>query len=211
MRTAAAWCGHLICARTPRFGQDIPEEQWPDQFRLHGGDREHWSDRTCGLACLMSVSSFHGRAVPPIFELLREGVGSGYYTGKGWIHAGLASLGAAYGLRGEARPASTVDDLRSCLESTGGPLIASVTFRFPEDGRRGGHLVVVTAAGEGPGARICIRDPSSWGKEEDSIPAARFSASYSGRVITFTDRHPLACGGAAGSRTVTHSPPAACG
>jgi hypothetical protein len=28
-------------------------------------------------------------------------------------------------------------------------------------------------------------DPSSWGKEEDSISAARFSASYSGRAIIF--------------------------
>lgn len=185
MRTTTARCGHLVCARTPRFEQDIPEEQWPDQFRLRGRGRTHWSDRTCGLACLMSVASFHGRAVPPIFELLREGVGSGYYTSKGWMHAGLASLGAAYHLRGEARPAATTDDLRSCLESTGGPLIASVTFRFPEDGRRGGHLVVVTAVDGGPGARICIRDPSSWGKEEDSISAARFSASYSGRVIIF--------------------------
>jgi hypothetical protein len=185
MRTTATRCGHLVCARTPRFEQVIPEGQWPDQFLLQGSDRTHWSHRTCGLACLMSVASFHGRSVPPIFELLREGVGSGYYTSNGWIHAGLATLGAAYGLRGEARPASTLDDLRSCLESTGGPLIASVTFRFPEDGRRGGHLVVVTAAGEGPRARICIRDPSSWGREEDSISAARFCASYSGRVVIF--------------------------
>lgn len=182
-------CGHLICARTPRFEQDIPEGQWPDQFRLQGGDRAHWNVRTCGLACLTSVASFHGRAVPPVFELLLAGVGSGYYTSKGWVHAGLVSLGAAYGLRGEARPAPTMDDLRSCLESTGGPLIASVTFRFPTDGRRGGHLVVVTAVGEGPGARVCIRDPSSWGKEEDSVSAARFSASYSGRAIIFTDSH----------------------
>ncbi len=185
MKTTAARCGHPICARTPRFEQEIPEEQWPDQFRLQGGDRAHWSVRTCGLACLMSVASFHGKAVPPIFELLQEGVGSGYYTSKGWTHAGLASLGAAYGLRGEARPAPTTDDLRPCLESTGGPLIASVTLRFPEDGRRGGHLVVVTTVDEGPGARICIRDPSSCGKGEDSISAARFSASYSGRVIIF--------------------------
>jgi ABC-type bacteriocin/lantibiotic exporter with double-glycine peptidase domain len=185
MRTTAARCGHLVCARTPHVKQDIPEEQWPDQFRLQGRDRTHWSHRTCGLACLLSVASFHGRAIPPIFELLQEGVGSGYYTSKGWAHAGLASLGATYGLQGEARPALTIDDLRSCLESTGGPLIASVALRFPEDGRRGGHLVVVTAAGEGPGAQVCIRDPSNWGKAEDSISAARFSASYSGRVIIF--------------------------
>jgi hypothetical protein len=181
----AGRCGHLICARTPHFEQEIPAEQWPDQFRLQGRDRAHWSDRTCGLACLTCVSSFRGRAVPPIFELLREGIGSGYYSGKGWLHAGLVSLGEAYGLRGEARPAATIDELRSCLESTAGPLIASVGLRFPEDGRRGGHLVVVTAAGEGPGARICLRDPSSWGKAEDSISVARFSASYSGRVIIF--------------------------
>ena len=185
MTTTAARCDHLVCARTPHVDQDIPEGQWPDRFRLQGRDRAHWSDRTCGLACLMSVSSFHGRAVPPIFELLQEGVGSGYYTSNGWIHAGLARLGATYGLRGEARPAATMDELRSCLESTGGPLIASVTLRFPEDGRRGGHLVVVTAAGEDPGARICIRDPSRWGKGKDSISAARFSASYSGRVVIF--------------------------
>lgn len=185
MTTTPTRCGHLICARTPRFEQEIPEGQWPDQFRLQGRGRAHWSDRTCGLACLMSVASFHARTVPPIFELLQEGVGSGYYTSKGWTHAGLVSLGGAYGLRGHARPAATVDDLRSCLESTGGPLIASVTFRFPEDGRRAGHLVVVTAVGEGPGARICIRDPSSWGTGEDSVSAARFSASYSGRAIIF--------------------------
>jgi hypothetical protein len=133
----------------------------------------------------MTVSSFHGRAVPPIFELLREGIGSGYYTSRGWIHAGLVSLGSAYGLRGEARPASTIADLRSCLESTGGPLIASVGLGFPEDGRRGGHLIVVTDVGDGPATRICIRDPSIWGKGKDSISAARFAASYSGRVITF--------------------------
>jgi hypothetical protein len=85
----------------------------------------------------MSVSSFHGRAVPPIFELLQEGVASGYYTSKCWMHAGLASLGAAYGLPGEARPAATLGDLRSCLEPTGGPLIASVPSGSPRMARRG--------------------------------------------------------------------------
>jgi hypothetical protein len=134
----------------------------------------------------MSISSFHGRTVPTIFELLREGVGSGYYTSRGWIHSGLASLGGTHGLRGEARLAPTANDLRSCLESTGGPLIASVTWQFPEDGRSGGHLVVVTAVSDGPDARICFRDPSGWGMEESwIIPAARFLASYTGRVIVF--------------------------
>jgi hypothetical protein len=133
----------------------------------------------------MSISVFHGRSLPTLVELLQEGVGSGYYTSKGWIHVGLANLGGAYGVQGKAIPAPTIDDLRSCLESTGSPLIASVTWQFPEDGRRGGHLVVVTAVGDGSGAQVCFRDPSGWGMDQSRISAARFSASYTGRVIVF--------------------------
>jgi len=183
--STAIHCDHPICAGTAYFPQVIPEDQWPDGSLLRGQDRAYWSDRTCGLACLMSVSSFHRRAVPTIFDLLREGLRSGCYTSRGWLHAGLASLGEAHGIRGEALPAPTVDDLRTCLESTAGPLIASVTRQFPEDGRSGGHLVVVTAVGDGPEALICFRDPSGWGMEESRIPAKRFSASYAGRVIAF--------------------------
>jgi hypothetical protein len=185
LRSMAIHCDHPICAGTAYFPQVIPEDQWPEGFLLRGDDRAFWSDRTCGLACLMSVFSFHQKTVPAIFHLLQEGLRSGYYTSRGWLHAGLASLGEAHGVRGEALPAPTVDDLRTCLESTAGPLIASVTRRFPEDGRRGGHLVVVTAVGDGPEALICFRDPDGWGMEEARIPAKRFSASYAGRVIAF--------------------------
>jgi ABC-type bacteriocin/lantibiotic exporter with double-glycine peptidase domain len=154
-------------------------------LRFHGEDRAYWSNRTCGLACLVSIASFHEKPIPTIFELLQEGVRLGYYTNRGWIHADLATIGETYGFKGKALQAPTIDDLRSCLESTGSPLIASVIWQFPEDGRRGGHLVVVTAVDNGPRARICYRDPSGWGIHESRISAARFSASFAGRIIAF--------------------------
>jgi ABC-type bacteriocin/lantibiotic exporter with double-glycine peptidase domain len=178
-------CGHFLCASTPFFTQVIPEQQWPEGFRFAGEDRAYWSERTCGLACLMSIASFHGKPIPTIFELLREGVGLGHYTKMGWIHVGLAAIGGQYGFQGKALPAVTIDDLRSCLEFTGSPLIASVTRQFPEDGRRGGHLVVVTAIDDEPTPRICCLDPADGGLGEIRIPAARFFASFAGRIIVF--------------------------
>ena len=182
---SAVSCGHFFCASTPAFTQVIPEQQWPEGFRFDGEDRAYWSDRTCGLACLMSIASFHGKPVPTIFELLQEGVRLGHYTKRGWTHAGLAAIGDKYGFSGKAIPALTIEDLLTCLEFTGSPLIASVTRQFPEDGRRGGHLVVVTAVDRGPMPRICCRDPASGGSSETRIPAARFFASFAGRIIVF--------------------------
>ena len=182
---SAISCGHFICASTPFFTQVIPEQQWPEGFRLDGEDRAYWSERTCGLACLMSIASFHGKPIPTIFELLQEGVRLGHYVDRGWIHAGLAAIGGQYGFQGKALPAITIADLQSCLEFTGSPLIASVTRQFPEDGRRGGHLVVVTAVDNGPTPRICCRDPAAGGMRENRIPAARFFASFAGRIIVF--------------------------
>jgi len=133
----------------------------------------------------MSIASFHGKPIPTIFELLQEGVSLGHYTNRGWIHAGLAAIGEIYGFQGKALPALTIDDLRSYLEFTGSPLIASVTRQFPEDGRRGGHLVVVTAVDNGPVPQICCRDPAAGGMRDSRISAARFFASFAGRIIVF--------------------------
>jgi len=133
----------------------------------------------------MSVASFHGKPMPTIIELLQEGVSRGHYTSRGWVHAGLGAIGETYGFPGRAIPARTINDLLSCLEFTGSPLISSVTRQFPDDGRRGGHLVVVTGVDNGPVARVCCRDPASGGIRESRIPAARFFASFAGRIIVF--------------------------
>jgi hypothetical protein len=66
-------------------------------------------------------------------------------------------------------------------------LIISVTEKFPEDGRKGGHLVVArgTAQSAHGSPDILIRDPSAWGQDHDRVPLTRLAASYTGRCITF--------------------------
>jgi hypothetical protein len=66
-----------------------------------------------------------------------------------------------------------------------GPVIASVTLGFPEDGRRGGHLVVVCGFEEREPRVVHVRDPARWGASRSSVGEARFLASFSGRVIRF--------------------------
>jgi hypothetical protein len=66
-------------------------------------------------------------------------------------------------------------------------VIISVTEKFPDDGRKGGHLVVArgyhdTHSGD---PDILFRDPSGWGQTCDRVPLSRLAASYTGRCITF--------------------------
>ncbi len=61
-----------------------------------------------------------------------------------------------------------------------------MTERFPDDGRRGGHLVVARGYRNRPHEPdILIRDPSGWGQTTTGVPLSRVAASYTGRAITF--------------------------
>lgn len=61
----------------------------------------------------------------------------------------------------------------------------SVTERFPDDGRAGGHLVILRGYDDRPDPTIHFRDPSAWGQTNDRVPLSHVSASYTGRAITF--------------------------
>jgi hypothetical protein len=51
------------------------------------------------------------------------------------------------------------------LAAEGTPSIISCTLRFPQDGRKGGHLVVFTGEFTQDGARHAgFADPSRWGR-----------------------------------------------
>ncbi|QUQ64476.1 cysteine peptidase family C39 domain-containing protein [Kutzneria sp. CA-103260] len=178
-------CPHFVCARTPRYSQRIDPESWPAGFLLEDGNDAHWSTRACGLACLRSVLAFHGKTDIPLFTLLREAVAAGFYTERGLLHAGLATMAVARGVSATAMAAPDLTHVSQLLHDTRAPLIASVTLQFPQDGRRGGHLVVVSALDDEPDPWICFRDPSTWGETNTRVPAARFAASYTGRVIAF--------------------------
>jgi hypothetical protein len=76
-----------------------------------------------------------------------------------------------------------VEDLLARLDDA--PVIVSVTEQLPDDGRSGGHLVILRGYGDSPDPTIYIRDPSAWGQTHDQVPLSRLSPSYAGRAITF--------------------------
>lgn len=100
-------------------------------------------------------------------------------------------MAASFGIPGRAEPVAA-GDIPDALDAA--PLIISVTECFPDDGRRGGHLVVARGYGDGIDPAILIRDPSAWGQAHDRVPLSRLAASYTGRAITFA---PLQAGHAA--------------
>lgn len=164
--------------------QRIDPAEWDAHGGAELGDRAQWSDRACGMAALRMILLAYLGAAPPLTELVRTGVREGALTDRGWLHAGIARLADGFGIPAAAEEV-TADDLPSRLAAA--PVIISVTEKFPEDGRKGGHLVVArgTARPAHGGPDILFRDPSAWGQDHDHVPLARLSASYTGRCITF--------------------------
>jgi hypothetical protein len=160
----------------------------PAEWDAHGGavlgDRAEWSDRACGMAALRMILLAYLGDAPPLTELVKTAVREGALTERGWLHIGIAHLAESFGIPSAAE-AVTVAELPARL--TDAPLIISVTEKFPEDGRKGGHLVVArgTAGSAHGDPDILIRDPSAWGQDHDRVALKRLSASYAGRCVTF--------------------------
>jgi hypothetical protein len=168
-------------------GQRIDPAEWDAHGGPELGDRAEWSDRACGMAALRMIMLAYLGDAPPLTELVRRGVREGALTDRGWLHAGIASMAGNYGIpaAAEAVPAT---DLPARLDI--GPVIISVTEKFPQDGRKGGHLVVArgTAPAGHDDPQVLFRDPSAWGQDHDKVSLTRLSASYTGRCITFAPK-----------------------
>lgn len=158
----------------------------PAEWDLHGGwalgDRTEWSNRACGLASLRMILLAYGREAPSVTELLKLAVKQEVLTPRGALHAGIANLATELGVPSRAEPV-TAESLVARLDDA--PLIISVTEQFPDDGRKGGHLVIARGYEGGPDPDVLIRDPSGWGQTHDRVPLNRLTASYTGRAITF--------------------------
>ncbi|MEW2161504.1 C39 family peptidase [Streptomyces sp. NPDC007084] len=163
----------------------------PAEWDLHGGwalgDRVEWSNRACGLASLRAILLAYGREAPTLTELLKLAVKHEVLTPRGALHAGIASLATDLGVPATAEPVP-VEDLTARLDHA--PFIVSVTEQFPDDGRTGGHLVILRGYDDGPDPTIHFRDPSAWGQTHDRVPLSRVFASYTGRAITFAPLNP---------------------
>lgn len=166
----------------------------PEEWQAHGGpvlgDRAEWSDRACGMAALRMILLAYLGDAPPLTELVRQGVADGSLTDRGWLHAGIARMASEYGIPASAEAVTEQDLPRRIADA---PVIVSVADQLPEDGRKGGHLIVAHGCdGDSPDPDIFIRDPSSWGQEHDRVPLRRLIASYTGRAITFAPASELA-------------------
>lgn len=169
--------------RPRRFSQhfellDEAEEPGAPQ----GAERDAWSDRCCGLASLRTVLDAHGLVVPTQTALLRRSVDVGAIGEAGMIHHKLVELAADHGLDGRAVPAPDVAVLARIADE-GYPSIVSVSHQLPDDGRRGGHLVVLTGTDTAAANGVRFVDPSRWGRTHDRVPRTRLEASYSGRAV----------------------------
>jgi hypothetical protein len=168
----------------PRRRQYFDVERWRQDGFPSSEDAESWGHRACGLACVAMLIEHYTGQRPTLSGLLWEGLRRDAYCPQGWLHAGLAGLLDERGVASAPMPLSYPDVLASVVLG-GTPVIASVSDEFPVDGRRGGHLVVVTgvAVESGGVSTVFFNDPSEWGDSHDRVPGDRFAASFSGRVV----------------------------
>lgn len=171
-----------VIHQVPMCRQLIPAEEWEQHGGWALGDRLEWSDRACGMAALRMILLAYTGASPSVTELLKLGEKRGARVERGWVHAAIANLAREFGVVGEAQPVP-VEKLGQHLADA--PMIISVSEQFPQDGRRGGHLVVAHGYETEAVPTVHFRDPSLWGQTHDRLPLSRVAASYSGRAITF--------------------------
>jgi len=168
----------------------LPVPRFPQHFSASDAaalppqmDATNWGDRCCGIACLRSLLAFYQLPVPSAAALLLEGLERGAWSSKGWIHTGLVDLARQHNLTGVAAGVDDCVALRR-LTLTGTPVLVSCTHQFPQDGRRGGHLVIVTGVRHRRDDQVVdFVYPSRWGSANHCVAAERFGASFTGRVV----------------------------
>ena len=163
---------------------------------------EHWRPRGCGIACLRMILSSYRIDHGSYWSLISEGLQTGAYCDRGWIHQGLLDMATRHGLPGTAHRNRTTTHLSNDLLA-GHLLIASVTVCFRGGQPRsdasnqvhtpGGHLVVVTGTrldNTGGPTEFRVHHPSATPTNNLSnhwVTHERFAASFSGNYLTFPD------------------------
>lgn len=152
-----------------------------------------WANHICGMACFRMVLAARTGAAPPSMELTRAAVESGAYVIRedgsihGLIYAPFVKMAQErHGIAAEVVTGIGAADLAGIM-TPGALFIASVhpTVRWlrPPPPRKGGHLVLVTAASDGG---VVFHNPSgdTEATQEDAVaPVALFDEFFAGRGI----------------------------
>ena len=162
-----------------------PDEYTDDEVRaaFPGQDRTELGDTLCGIACVHMITQFVRGTAPDYLGLVRAGVDAGALGERGWIHSGLGEMLTALGVPAHPTGTRSQAQLLDACER-GLPSIVSCSITFPEDGSRGGHLVVLLGErSTASGTRTVFADPSRWGETHRSVESQRFWSSWSGRAV----------------------------
>jgi hypothetical protein len=164
----------------------------------------HWSWKACGIACLKMAVEALGGPVRPMMSWIEAGLAIGGFLaaeraepGKpsGWVHKALVEPARGCGLDGECRAPAGLDDIVSALDAER-VVIASVSHELGEWGdikNNRGHLVVVRGYSrlENRMESLLVNNPSGRYRELREncwLPALRFEAGFSGRIIVLFRR-----------------------
>lgn len=181
--------------------REIPAAEdplWAQSGARDAADYERWSWHLCGTACVRMALAGMGIAPPPLLDLARGIARHGGYVEQedGWIR-GLIYAGAVewlrrdHGIQSEIILDVPADDIPAMLQGAAA-YIASVhpTIRSPaeEPPSRGGHLVLVFAAGDGV---VRFHNPSGDTRatqEDVTMPIAEFARFHAERGILIRRR-----------------------
>lgn len=148
---------------------------------------DFWSVRSCGLACASSALLSLTGVTVSVQRLFNECVSAGGYSEWGWRHEQLAKVISSYGVSAKSMPLSVQQVVENLTISQ--LIIASVTHKFPCNGQRGGHLVLLYGLKKFFGQFfICFMDPTNWGEKHHVVTLEQFSHSFSMKGIILSDR-----------------------
>jgi len=148
------------------------------------------------------ILSSYGADHASYWSLVNEGLDTGAYCERGWIHHGLVDIAFRHGVAGWSHRNRTIRQL--CGELIAGHLvIASVTVCFrggqpqadvPDKVHSpGGHLVLVTGArlaSTGEPTELRVHHPSATSANNLSdhwVAHEQFTASFSGNYMAFAE------------------------
>jgi hypothetical protein len=177
------------------------DPRWMDYGADTQAEYAYWVERSCGIACVKMCVEALGGPRRSMMDWIRRGLALGGYLEKvengtrvelGWIHQALADLVEGEGFIASPT-AATLGEIHAHLQDKQ-LIIASVCYQlgtYETITHKGGHLVVVKGAWSGPGIPasshgLVIHNPSGRYRElqmDARIPADRFEAAYSGRVV----------------------------
>lgn len=171
----------------------LRDPAWAESGAADVADYARWAGHLCGMACLRMVLAARGVApLPRLLELARGCTAEGGYVVApdgaihGLIYAPFLRFAARFGLAADIRLELTAADLPGLLAEQD-VFLASVhpDIRWPErtPPRRGGHLVLVTAA---DADCITFHNPSGHDpatQRHAQAPPAEFDRFFAGRGI----------------------------